>query len=95
MTTAIKATPLSLRLPKEVKKKLLLIAKNAKRSTSFIAQEAIQNYIELQDWKIEGVKKAMQDMDEGRKIDGDIAMEWMASLGTDNEILRPSSQKIK
>ncbi|MDH3324807.1 MAG: ribbon-helix-helix domain-containing protein [Candidatus Peregrinibacteria bacterium] len=89
MTTTAN-NPISVRLPEDMRKRLALMAKKANRSTSFFIKEAVGNYIELQDWQIEGVKKAIKQMDDGDGIDGDIAMEWFDSLETDNELTMPN-----
>ena len=86
-----KTVPVSVRLPENMKKRLAVMAKNTKRSTSFVIKEAIESYIELKDWQISGVKEAIQEMKEGKGIDGDIVMEWFDSLGTDNELPMPKS----
>ena len=86
---------MSVRLPENMKKRLVAMSKNAKRSTSFFIKEAVENYIELKDWQIAGVKEAIQEIKEGKGIDGDIVMEWFDSLGTDNELQMPKSTSLQ
>ena len=87
--TTVKNTPLSLRFPSQTRNKLVLLSKASRRSQASLVTEAVDNfianYVQLQEWQIEGVKQAMKEMDEGKWIDGDTAMEWFNSLGTDHE----------
>lgn len=101
-----KTALVSLRIPEETKNRITSIAEYSERSTSFIIQKAIENFIELEDleneknsldqiklkkWQIEGIKKAQKQMKEGKSVDGDEAMKWMMSLGTKNELPMPTS----
>jgi predicted transcriptional regulator len=92
MTTAIleRETPVSVRFPKKINKKLSSFSQRRKRTKSSLIQEAVENYFELQEWKIAGVKKAIKEMRDGKGIDGDIAMEWFDRLGTDEELPMPT-----
>jgi len=96
-TTTTQNTPLSVRLPIKTRNKLAIISQTAKRSRNSLIAEAVESYVEsyvqLQEWQIEGVKKAIKEMDEGKWVDGDKAMAWMMSLGTDHELSRPSANK--
>ena len=78
-------SPLSIRVPRSIGKKISNFSQAKKISKSSFIQEAVNNYIELQEWQIEGVKEAIKEMDEGKGIDGDIFLEWMSVLGTENE----------
>jgi len=98
-TTITKNTPLSIRLPIKTRNKLTFISKASKRSQNSLITEAVEsyveNYIELQEWQIKGVKQAIKEMDKGKWVDGDEAMTWMMSLDTDRELPRPSASSRK
>jgi RHH-type transcriptional regulator, rel operon repressor / antitoxin RelB len=49
----------------KLKKKLDKLAKTTQRSRSFLAAEAIREYVELNEWQIEEIKKAVQQADAG------------------------------
>lgn len=71
---------LTLRLDPKLKKQLERLSKAMSRSRSFVAAEAIREYIALNDWQIEETKKALSEADHGDfASDGDVRqvlMKW-------------------
>ena len=80
-----KNSPISVRFPRVLRNKVSAFSRAKKQTQSAFIAEAVGNHIELEEWKISGIKKAIQEMKEGKKIDGVIAMEWFDSLGTKEE----------
>jgi RHH-type transcriptional regulator, rel operon repressor / antitoxin RelB len=56
---------LTLRVDTKLKKKLDKLAKTTQRSRSFLAAEAIREYVALNEWQIEEIQKAIQQADAG------------------------------
>jgi predicted transcriptional regulator len=56
---------LTLRVDTQLKKKLDRLSSAMNRSRSFIAAEAIREYVALNDWQIEEIKKAIGEADRG------------------------------
>jgi RHH-type rel operon transcriptional repressor/antitoxin RelB len=56
---------LTLRLDSKTKKKLDRLAKATERSRSFLAAQAIQEFVALNEWQIEETKKAVAQADAG------------------------------
>ena len=56
---------LTLRVDEKLKKKLDKLAKSTQRSRSFLAAEAIREYVALNEWQIEEIKKGIQEADAG------------------------------
>jgi RHH-type transcriptional regulator, rel operon repressor / antitoxin RelB len=56
---------LTLRINSGLKKKLDKLAKSTQRSRSFLAAEAIREYVALNEWQIEEIKKAIRQADAG------------------------------
>jgi RHH-type rel operon transcriptional repressor/antitoxin RelB len=56
---------LTLRLDPKLKKQLEKLAEATQRSKSFLAAEAIREYLALNDWQISEIKKAIQEADRG------------------------------
>ena len=52
---------LTLRLDARLKKQLDRLSKSMNRTRSFVAAEAIREYVELNEWQIEQVKKCLSD----------------------------------
>lgn len=56
---------LTLRLDPQLKKKLDRLSSAMSRSRSFIAAEAIREYVALNDWQIAEIKKGITEADRG------------------------------
>jgi len=56
---------LTLRLSPKLKKELDRLSKAMSRSRSFVAAEAIREYVALNDWQIEEIKKSVAEADRG------------------------------
>ena len=62
---------LTLRLDTKLKRRLDQLSKAMSRSRSFLAAEAIRDYVALNDWQIEETKKALAEADRGDFADDD------------------------
>lgn len=56
---------LTLRLDPKLKQQLDRLSRATSRSRSFVAAEAIREYVELNNWQIEETKKALAEADQG------------------------------
>ena len=56
---------LTLRLDPMLKKRLDRLSRAMSRSRSFVAAEAIREYVALNDWQIEETQKAIREADAG------------------------------
>ena len=56
---------ITLRVDAKLKKKLDKLAKTTRRSRSFLAAEAIREFVSLNEWQIEETKKAIAEADAG------------------------------
>lgn len=56
---------LTLRLDPQLRKKLDRLSSAMNRSRSFVAGEAIREYVELNDWQIAEIKKGIAEADRG------------------------------
>jgi RHH-type transcriptional regulator, rel operon repressor / antitoxin RelB len=64
---------MTLRLDPELRKRLDGLAKAQRRSRSFVAAEAIREYVALNEWQIEEVKKSLEEADRGEfATDGEV-----------------------
>jgi RHH-type rel operon transcriptional repressor/antitoxin RelB len=61
MATAI----LTLRVPEETKAKLDKLAQATRRSKSYLAEEAIARYLDLEAWQVGEIEQAIQEADRG------------------------------
>ena len=56
---------LTVRIPEEIKAKLDKLAQATHRSKSFLAEEAIARYIDLEAWQVGEIEQAIQEADRG------------------------------
>ena len=56
---------MTVRLSRELKEKLERLAANTKRSRSYLAAEAIAEYVDTNAWQVEEIRKAVKQADAG------------------------------
>ena len=56
---------LTLRLDAKLKRQLDRLSKSMNRSRSFVAAEAIQEYVSVNEWQINEIKKGLAEADAG------------------------------
>ena len=59
------STTMTIRLEPELKKRLDQLAKATQRSKSYLAAEALRDFIELNEWQIQEIKDAIIEADNG------------------------------
>lgn len=80
---------LTIRLPKEDLDRLELLAHDTRRSRSFLAAEAIGEYLKYREWKLQAIKKGIKSADRGELIPNDKVAAWLDSWGTNSELPVP------
>jgi predicted transcriptional regulator len=85
------STTFTLRVDTAVKKRLEKLAKNTGRSRSFLAAEAITEYLSVNEWQVAGIKTAIASLDQGKGIPHQQVKEWVSSWGNDGE--RPAPKR--
>jgi len=58
------STTMTIRLDPELKQRLDRLAKATQRSKSFLAAEALRDFVELNEWQIEEIKAAIEEADD-------------------------------
>lgn len=79
------STTFTVRVDAAVKKRLERLAKSTARSRSFLAAEAIEEYLKINEWQVAGIKQAMASLDRGAGVAHQDVKEWVASWGSDEE----------
>jgi len=83
----------TVRVDTAVKKRLEKLAKSTGRSRSFLAAEAIGEYVEVNEWQVAGIKRAMQSLDRVGSVSHDEVKKWVRSWGSRRELPRPRPRK--
>src|SRR5947208_3930846 len=63
--TTMSSRVLTLRLDSRLKKKLEKLSRSTNRSKSFLASEAIREYIDVNEWQIAEIKRGLEEADRG------------------------------
>ena len=59
---------ITIRIETEIKEKLDQMAIATKRSKSYLASEALQDYIKLNEWQINAIQEGIRQADNGQLI---------------------------
>lgn len=59
------STTMTIRLEPELKQRLDQLAEATHRSKSFLATQALRDYVELNEWQIQEIKEAIKEADDG------------------------------
>ena len=65
----IVSKPVTIRLDAATRKRLDRLSKATDRSRAALAAEAIQRYVELNEWQVSAIQEGVQDAECGRFID--------------------------
>jgi len=85
------STTFTVRVEPEVKKRLEKLAKSTGRTRSFLAAEALNEYLDVNEWQVAGVKRAMVSLDRGEGVPHQVVKDWVNSWGRKGE--RPAPKR--
>jgi RHH-type transcriptional regulator, rel operon repressor / antitoxin RelB len=74
-------TTFTVRVDAAAKKRLERLAKSTGRSRSFLAAEAINEYLDVNEWQVAGIRRAIASDERGEGISHEQVKEWVASWG--------------
>jgi RHH-type transcriptional regulator, rel operon repressor / antitoxin RelB len=86
---AMPTTVLSCRIPTMIKKTIGSLAKETKRSHSFLVAEALSEYIDRKAWHLRSINEALEESKKGAFISHEAMTAWLKSWGTPNEQSAP------
>ena len=91
MTFSNPAVTLSVRIPPEIRDQLEELADVTGRTKSFLAAEAIENYLATQAWQVKAIKKAVQKADSksAKFIEHHKVVDWVKGWNSKNETEMP------
>jgi RHH-type rel operon transcriptional repressor/antitoxin RelB len=81
----MRSTTFTVRVDATAKKRLDKLAKNTGRSRSFLAAEAINEYLDVNEWQVAGIKQAIISLDRGEGVPHAEVKDWITSWGGDRE----------
>ena len=86
---------LTIRVESADKQRLEALAASTGRSRSFLASEAIGEYLRVNEWQVAGIRQAMETLDRGESIDHAAMKDWILSWDGPNELPPPKPRKAK
>lgn len=60
---------LSVRVPKEIGKRLEALAEASDRSKSYVAAQAIEEYLALQEWQVKAIRRGLRQANAGKLVE--------------------------
>jgi RHH-type transcriptional regulator, rel operon repressor / antitoxin RelB len=85
------STTFTVRVEPEVKRRLEKLARSTGRSRSFLAAEALNDYLDVNEWQVGGVKRAIGSLDRGEGVAHKEVKDWVGSWGRKRE--RPAPRR--
>jgi RHH-type transcriptional regulator, rel operon repressor / antitoxin RelB len=79
------STTFTVRVEPEVKRRLEKLAKSTGRTRSFLAAEALNDYLDVNEWQVAGVKRAIASIDRGEGISHKEVKDWVGSWSRKRE----------
>jgi RHH-type rel operon transcriptional repressor/antitoxin RelB len=86
---SMSSTTFTVRIDPGVKKRMDKLAKRTGRSRSYLATEALNEYLDVNDWQVDGIKRAVASLDRGVGIQHEDVKEWIDSWGHKRERQAP------
>jgi RHH-type rel operon transcriptional repressor/antitoxin RelB len=87
----MRSATFTVRVDAAAKKRLERLAKSTGRSRSFLAAEAINEYLDVNEWQVAGIKRAIASLDLGKGVPHEEVKDWVASWGSGGE--RPTPKR--
>ena len=81
------AVTLSIRVSSDAREQLEDLADATGRTKSFLAAEAIEHYLAMQSWQVQGIKNAVKKANskDAKFIEHGKVVDWLESWGRKNE----------
>lgn len=87
------STTFTVRVDAATKKRLARLARSTGRSRSFLAAEAIDAYLDVNEWQVAGIQAAIASLEAGGGVPQDSVKDWVASWGGESERAKPENSE--
>src|SRR5271155_3480856 len=85
----------SVRLDHATKARLQKLAKSTGRSRAFLAAEAIQEYLDINEWQVAGIVRAIASLERGKGVPHERVKEWATSPTSGVQSVSPSARETE
>jgi RHH-type rel operon transcriptional repressor/antitoxin RelB len=79
----LKAASMTVRVKPTTKKRLDVLAHATKRSKSYVIEEALEQYLDVNEWQIDGIVKALAEADRPEAVfidHNEVLANWEAKV---------------
>jgi len=83
------STTVTIRIPSKLKKRLSRLAGATARTSSWLAAQALEIYVEDQEWQVEKIRDGQADLRAGRLVSHDKVSRWVRSWGKRRNLPAP------
>jgi predicted transcriptional regulator len=80
-----KIAPVSVRLDAELNDRLAAIAAALDRPKSWVIEQAIADFVRLQEWQLAAIEEGIRDADAGRLVAHEEVVAWVRAWGQPDE----------
>jgi predicted transcriptional regulator len=81
----MKTSTMTVRIPVELKRRLDRLACSTTRSRAWLAQDAIESYVTLNEWHVQAIHQGMNDADAARFVEHTKIAAWLRTWGGSSE----------
>lgn len=74
-------TSLSFRVSEETAQRLDALAEATDRPRSWLLEQALDSYLEVQAWQVERIRQGLADLEAGRTVPHEEVAAWLKSWG--------------
>ncbi|MBA2709866.1 MAG: ribbon-helix-helix protein, CopG family [Tatlockia sp.] len=75
---ATSSSLISVRVPIITAKRLEKLAKSVDRSKSYLAAEAIEEYLDIHEWQVQAIHQGLEEIEQGEVVDfAEVKKQWI------------------
>jgi predicted transcriptional regulator len=86
---------ISVRMPEELMNRLDRLAKSLERSRSYLAAQAIEEYVSIQEWQVKAIQEGIEDARAGRMVPHEVVVKELRAAAPALRNCLSSAYKIK
>ncbi len=83
----------TVRVDAEIKERLEALSRSTGRTRSYLAAEAIGEYLDVNEWQVRGIEAAKASLDAGDAVAHKAVKAWVESWDDENERPRPKRSR--
>jgi predicted transcriptional regulator len=88
----MKTQPLSIRLEPALNDQVTAIADALDRPKSWVIEQAVKDYVAIQQWQIAAIEEGIAAADAGNLVEHEDVVAWVRSWGQPDELPQPKSK---